>query len=442
MEVTLEVGAPAAGGSCVAKHDGRVVFVSRALPGETVRARIDDPDPTAKFWRADTLDVLVASPDRVPLRWQDAGTDGVGGADFAHVELAASRRLKEQVIAEQFRRLAHIDVDVSVQAADGDDGRDGLLWRTRMQFAVTGGGRIGAMAARSHDVRPLTELPLAVPELADLGLTNLKFPGARSVEAIVSNTGDRLVIVHYPAGRRGLAGTHALEQLTAQGASVVESAKPSRPPGARKKKMSARASALTGTDHVMERVDLPGAGTTDFRVTLGGFWQAHRAAPELLAREVMGAAGVRPGDRVADLYSGAGLFSVGLAAAAGPDGAVVGIEGDGGAAADAAVNCANADGAAIDVRRGSVASRLQSDDGRFDVVVLDPPRAGAGRDVVALIAGKRPRTIAYVSCDPATLARDCRYFAERGYEIADIRAFDLFPLTAHVESLVTLKPAE
>lgn len=441
MEVTLEVGPPAAGGSCVAKHDGRVVFVSGALPGETVRARIEDPDPTAKFWRADTLDVLEASADRVPLRWPDAGPDGVGGAELAHVDLAASRRLKAQVIVEQFRRLAHLDVDVSVLGMDGDDGRDGLGWRTRMQFAVTPDGRIGATVARSHDVQPLSALPLAVPAIAELGLTELKFPGARSVEAIASATGDRLVIVHYPAGRRGLAGTHALEKLTAQGVSVVESAKPPRPQGARKKKMSARAHVLTGSDHVMERVDLPGVGLADFRVTLGGFWQVHRAAPEFLAREVAAAAGVRAGDRVADLYCGAGLFTIGLAAAAGRGGTVVGIEGDRGAAADLAANCSGASGATIDVRRGSVAGKLQADDCRFDVVVLDPPRAGAGRDVVASIAGKLPRTILYVSCDPATLARDCRYFAELGYAIADIRAFDLFPLTAHVETLVTLRPA-
>lgn len=441
MEVTLDVGGPAAGGTCVARLDGRVVFVSRALPGELVRARIDDPDPSAKFWRADTVDVLRRSPERVPVRWPEAA--GVGGAEYAHVDLAASRRLKAAVIAEQFRRLAHLDIDVLVEPAGGDDERDGLGWRTRMQFAVTPDGRIGAMAARSHDVRPLTGLPLAVPELAELGLTGMRFRGARKVEAIASSGGDLLVIVHYPAGRPTAADTRALEPLVSTGASVVQSAKPPRPAGAKRKKMRARAEVLAGSDHVTERVALPGAGTQDFRVTLGGFWQVHRAAPELLARQVARSAGVRPGDRVGDLYCGAGLFTVDLAAAAGPGGAVVGIEGDGGAAADLACNAgaAGPGTAPIDVRRGPVAAKLPGNDS-LDVVVLDPPRAGAGKEVAARIAACRPRTIAYVSCDPATLARDCRYLVDAGYRMDEIRAFDLFPLTAHVESVVTLRATE
>ncbi|GAB3558435.1 class I SAM-dependent RNA methyltransferase [Spelaeicoccus albus] len=438
MEMTLDIGAPAAGGTCVARHDGRVVFVSGALPGERVRVRIDDADPSAKFWRASTLEVVRQSPDRVPDRWPEAGPDGVGGAELAHMDLAASRRLKGDVIVEQFRRLAHLDVDVEVEAADGDGARDGLGWRTRMQFAVTPDGRLGAMAARSHDVRPLNALPLAVPAIADLGLTDMRFGGAVGVEVAASSTGDRLVIVRYPAGRPSAADTRALKPLIATGASVVQMAKPPRPAGAKRKKMPARATVLSGADHVTERVELPDVGTRDFRVTLGGFWQVHRAAPALLARHVARAAGVRPGDRVADLYCGAGLFTVGLAHAAGPDGSVVAIEGDSGAVADLTHNLGDADGAPVDVRRGPVAGKLPGEK-TLDVAVLDPPRAGAGRDVVRRIAACRPRTIAYVSCDPATLARDCRYFADEGYRIEQVRAFDLFPLTAHVESLVTLR---
>lgn len=352
MEMTLDIGAPAAGGTCVARHDGRVVFVSGALPGERVRVRIDDADPSAKFWRASTLEVVRQSPDRVPDRWPEAGPDGVGGAELAHMDLAASRRLKGDVIVEQFRRLAHLDVDVEVEAADGDGARDGLGWRTRMQFAVTPDGRLGAMAARSHDVRPLNALPLAVPAIADLGLTDMRFGGAVGVEVAASSTGDRLVIVRYPAGRPSAADTRALKPLIATGASVVQMAKPPRPAGAKRKKMPARATVLSGADHVTERVELPDVGTRDFRVTLGGFWQVHRAAPALLARHVARAAGVRPGDRVADLYCGAGLFTVGLAHAAGPDGSVVAIEGDSGAVADLTHNLGDADGAPVDVRRG------------------------------------------------------------------------------------------
>ncbi|QYJ04820.1 methyltransferase [Nocardioides panacisoli] len=174
-----------------------------------------------------------------------------------------------------------------------------------------------------------------------------------------------------------------------------------------------------------------------FTVADGGFWQVHPAAPETLVRAVLEALAPRPGERVLDLYAGVGLFTRFLAEAVGEDSCVVAVEGDRRAADLIEVNCPGVTAAA-----GDVGATLEAAyDEPFDLVVLDPPRAGAKRRVVEQVVARRPRAVAHVACDPAALARDVALFAEHGYRLRSLRAFDLFPMTHHVECVALLEPA-
>jgi tRNA/tmRNA/rRNA uracil-C5-methylase (TrmA/RlmC/RlmD family) len=180
-------------------------------------------------------------------------------------------------------------------------------------------------------------------------------------------------------------------------------------------------------------------------VAADGFWQVHRAAPAVLTGAVLEATGASAGElagaTVLDLYSGAGLFTLPLADAVGPQGHVVAVEGDARAVKDARRNAHAYD--QVDLRLGAVDRVLAGGPGEAevpaaDVVVLDPPRSGAGRTVVDAIAALAPRRVVYVACDPAALARDVGYLAAHGYALRGVRGFDLFPHTHHVEAVAVL----
>lgn len=395
--VDLEVGPPAHGGHCVARLDGRVVFVRHTAPGEVVRARLTESGEARRFWRADAVEIVRASPDRVPSLWPAAGPGGVGGGELAHLALPAQRRWKEAVVVETLRRIGGLDVSVEVEEASGDDARGGLGWRTRIELSVDGRGRPGMYRYRSRDILPLTTMPLAGAAIADLGLFARRWPPGARIEAI-GPTG----------GRRGL---------------VLVDGEPLR--GDRRS--------------VREQVAVAGLDLT-YRVAGGGFWQVHDQAPRLLVDAVLRAASVGPGARVLDLYCGAGLFTVPLALVVGEGGVVHGVEADPRAARDARRNLHRSRHAVLHV--DDVAAALAGPElgEREDVVVLDPPRAGAGADVMAAIAARRPARVVYVACDPAALARDLRVAAAHGYALTGLRAIDLFPHTHHVECVATLEP--
>lgn len=399
-DVVLEVGPVAHGGHCVARHEGRVVFVRHTLPGERVRARLTEAGEGATFWRADAVEVLDASPDRVPSAWPAAGPGGVGGGELAHVALPAQRRWKATVVAEQLHRLAKVDREVVVEGAPGDDERGGLAWRTRIELVADRAGRAGMHAFRSHDVLALEDMPLAVPELGALGLFDRRWtPGAR-LTAVAPVGGDRpLLLVDGVPWNKG----------------------PDLRPNAR---TSVREVAVVG-----------GAEHT-YRVAAAGFWQVHREAPTVLAAAVVDAVGDRPGATVLDLYAGAGLFSVPLADAVGESGRVIAVEGDPQAVRDARRTLHHR--AQVELHLGPVDQVLAGQSPHADVVVLDPPRVGAGRKVVERVVASGAQRVVYVACDPAALARDLAYLATGGFELTGLRAFDLFPMTHHVECVAVL----
>ncbi|MFI6507641.1 class I SAM-dependent RNA methyltransferase [Streptosporangium sp. NPDC050855] len=410
MAIELTVGPVAHGGWCVARHDGRVVFVRHALPGERVMAEITEE--TSRFLRADAVEILEPSADRVTPPCPFAGPGLCGGCDWQHASLDAQRRLKTDVVAEQLSRLAGIDWKGTVEEVPGAP--DGLGWRTRVQFAVDREGGLGLRRHRSHDIQPVDLCLIAHPEVENVGAEVMNWRNASSVEVIASSTGDQAVVI-APKPRR----TVAVPDLDTSVAVFVDEGK-------------GRSRVVHGRNHLVERV-----GERDFQVTGSGFWQVHPGTAATLLDAVLEFAAPQPGEWALDLYCGVGLFAAGLAEAVGPEGAVFGVESESVAVRDAERNLR--DLPQVRFARGRVENALERFGiERADLVVVDPPRAGLGRDVIAGLTGLQATRIVYVSCDPATLARDLAWFAERGYSLADLRAFDAFPMTHHVECVAHL----
>jgi tRNA/tmRNA/rRNA uracil-C5-methylase (TrmA/RlmC/RlmD family) len=425
--IRLEVGPVAHGGHCVARHEGRVVFVRHALPGETVRARVTEGSAGSTFWRADAVEVLTASPDRVQAPCPVAGPGRCGGCDWQHATPAAQRGLKAAVVGEQLRRLAGLELDVVVEEVGAGAFDDGLGWRTRVRFTVDGGGRPGLRRHRSHDVVPVERCLIADPRATGLGVGERRWPGAEAVEVVTPSGGDDpLVVVDAP----GDASRLRLPRLAAPASVATRDGE-----GVHR---------VRGRTWVSEEVRVDGE-VRRFRLTGTGFWQVHPAAAQTLLDAALAAADPRPGERAVDLYGGVGLFAAGLAARVGVTGSVVAVESDPRAVKDARRSLH--DLAQIRFETGPVERVLPALGrpggplaGGADVVVLDPPRSGAGREVIERIVALAPRVVVYVACDPAALARDLKTADAAGYRLAGLRAFDLFPMTHHVECVATLVP--
>jgi len=400
--VALDIDTIAHGGHCVGRYEGRVIFVRHTLPGERVRALITEGEETSRYLRADAIEVLRAAPGRVERRCPVSGPGKCGGCDFQHVSLATQRELLAAVVREQLQRLAGIEYDVVVEAVD--DG-DGLGWRTRVDFAVDSGHRLGLRRHRSHDIVPVDPCPIAHRALDDF--TQQTWDAER-VEAVVSSTGERLAVVARPGTR--------LPRLDLAGVVDADTGK-----------------RIGGRTYVREQVR-----GREFRVTQGGFWQVHPVAAEALVDAVLTMAAVAPGERVGDLYAGVGLFTGFLADATGDGGLVYGVESSQRAARDARRNLHGSANVRLVHAPVEAALRRGELEPPLDVVVLDPPRTGARSRVVAAVAGLSPSRVVYVACDPAALARDIATFATHGYALTTLRAFDLFPMTHHVECVALL----
>ena len=419
--VELEITGVAHGGVFVARHEGRVVFVPDAIPGERVRARLTDTKKSS-FWRAEALEVLDASPDRRPHVWDAADISlaperRAGGADFGHIALERQRALKLDVFSDALRRIGRFGDEPTVTmqqptalpSADGGTSAetpDGTGWRTRVSLHVDDEGRVGPFAARSHRVIAVDDLPLATPAV-ERAFARLRGGSAGRIELVQPADG-RVRILNRPDER----------------------------------------STPVSDETLIERV-----GDREFRVDAGGFWQVHRLAAhtltQLVAEELRASgAGVDPDAAHLDLYGGVGLFAATLGELAGHGVRVTSIESDPRATEHAGENLAEWVGARAETARvDRYITRLAADASDRErerlsrgTILLDPPRAGAGRQVVEGIAALRPALVAYVACDPVALARDLRTFADLGYSVRrSIRAVDLFPNSHHVEAVAVLE---
>lgn len=391
------IGKIAHGGHCVTRYDGRVVFVRHALPGETVRVQITAGAPGDRFLLGDAVEVLEPSEHRVVPRCRFAGPGRCGGCDWQHCELTYQRELKAAVVVEQFKRLAGLDVEVVVEALPGDV--EGTRWRTRTEFAVDASGAAGLHPHHSHEVITVDDCLISTERVIETGVLDRRWPSARSVDVVDASGEARAVIVPLP-----------------QGDSTVP--------------------------YVTERVETED-WTAEFRLSARGFWQVHPGAAATYVAHVLRELAPVAGERAMDLYSGVGLFALALADAVGPTGAVLAVEADARAIRDAKSNLRHRP--EIELRRGKVDRVLKPlvrQGIRTDLVVLDPPRTGAGKSVIKEVAALSPRAIAYVACDPAALARDVAYARDAGYGIRTLRAFDAFPQTHHVECIAVLEPLE
>ena len=388
IEVSIEKVAH--GGHFIARHEGAVIFVRHAIPGE--KCTIEITSTGSSFNRADVVSVSQPSEFRVVPPCKFSHRAGCGGCDFQHISPAHQRRLKSDVITEQFSRIAKMDLQVEVEEVG-----DPIGWRTRAIATTNRNGKIGFYKSRSHSIAPVDNCIICVDSMQFSEIATRPLKGDVRVEISASNTGERTI---------ALAPTRGEE----------------------------RARITEGPAVLHENVD----GRV-LEVSQEAFWQSHKQAPELLTKTVLEFAQLRQGEHVLDLYGGVGLFTAAIIDQVGTTGQVDLIEGSKIATEDARRNFSQFKN--ITVATGDVAKLLPRIT-TADVVVLDPPREGAGKDVIAQIAAFNPRAIVYVACDPAALARDTAYLQDHSYSLAGLRAFDLFPMTHHIECVALYERAE
>jgi len=383
-ELILRIDKVANGGFCIARHNGQAVFVRKSLPGELVKAEITQINK--KYLRATVIEVIEPSEMRVdpPCIYSSS----CGGCDWQHAELSFQRELKSQVVIEQLAHLGNVEnvnneplSKFKVQALS--DTETGLRWRTRNRYANLGGYSIGMRMPRSRSAIEIDDCLIADEESVELAKSALHL-GSNEIATAVSSTGQSVLVDQR--------GGPWLDE-------VVEDRR--------------------------------------WRIHAGSFWQVHKKAPEVFVNTVRKMAQLGAGDTLLDLYSGAGLFAACLAKDVTSAGTVIAVESSIDAVRDARRSCsdlANLELITADVAKWLRDNRSANKD-RFKVVILDPPRTGAGADVIAAIADCAKETIVYVACDPAALGRDTGYLAQHGWRLIELVGLDAFPNTSHVECI-------
>jgi len=370
---TTTIEKVAHGGHFIARHEGAVFFIRHGIPGEQVVVEVTSTGKS--FNRGDVLEVIQPSPDRVKAPCNYAHRLGCGGCDFQHIAISRQRELKSDVITEQFARIAKMDLKVAVEEVS-----DPLHWRTRAILNIDGSGNAGFFISRSHNSIQIAECLTCVPELKLSEIASRTWQPNTKLEISANKSGDRIV-----------AGSEVFE----------------------------------GPKELVEFV-----GASKLQVSHSSFWQSHKSAPTVLTEAVMQYAELQSGDQVLDLYGGVGLFTAAALLAVGETGRVDLVEASSSAVGDAKINFENIPN--VNIYLGDVA-KIMPRIGSADVVILDPPRDGAGSLVLQQISALNPERIVYVACDPAALARDCGFANDLGWKLTKVRAFDLFPMTHHIE---------
>jgi len=403
-EISLTIEKPAAGGRMIARHDGQIVLVGGAIPGERVRARVERVGKGVAY--AQAIQVETASRDRRDA----AGDPHCGGCVYRHITYTRQLEIKSLVIGDAFHRIGRLPLREPVAVAASVE--DGYRMRARLHVR---GSRIGFFREGSHDVCDARQtgqlLPASCDALEALGAA-IAAAGAPVLEVELSENVDATERVAF------LDASSAIESDAVQEFAAL--------PGFTG---TVTAYGTHGSSHVTDRLVVDGA-TVALRRHVLAFFQGNRFLLPSLAGHVVGQ--LPAGASVIDLYAGVGLFAVG--AAASRDLRVTAVEGDRVAAADLAAN-ATAAGVSVVAVHQAVEDFLRWPRDA-SAVIVDPPRTGLSRVALAgIVRISAPRVI-YVSCDVATLARDARHLVDAGYTIDRIDAFDLFPNTPHVETVV------
>jgi 23S rRNA (uracil1939-C5)-methyltransferase len=404
--VRLTIERPAAGGRMIARHEGAVVFVAGAIPGEVVDAEIEKVQ-RGTAW-AIARDVLQRSPDRI-----DGAPDGAcGGSVLAHIKYERQRALKSEIIVDAFRRLGRITLDQPIAVAGSPV--DGYRMRARLHLR---GGRIGFFREGTHSLcepgptRQLRADTIDALSALERSLATLERPAVSEIE-LSENVAASERALHLELVPDG--DPSRLATLTKVGGVTGVTCAPIDHP---------RTMDLWGSPFVTDHI----GGATLTRHARS-FFQGNRYLLAALVDHVIAAIDRAP---VLDLYAGVGLFSV--AAAVAGRGPVIAVEGDRFSADDLR---RNAEGRDITVRVGAVEKFLERAPGGLSNVIVDPPRTGMSKEATAGVIRLNAARLVYVSCDIATLARDARVLLDAGYRIVSLQAFDLFPNTAHVETVI------
>jgi len=370
---TTTIEKVAHGGHFIARHEGAVFFIRHGIPGESVIVEVTSTGKS--FNRGDVVEVIEPSPDRVKAPCNYAHRLGCGGCDFQHISASRQRKLKSEVITEQFARIAKMDLKVEVEEI-----ADPLHWRTRAILNIDSSGKAGFFGSRSHNSIQIDDCLTCVPELGLAEITSRTWQPNSKLEVSANNSGERII---------------------------------------------ANSGVIEGPQALSETV-----GANSFQVSHSSFWQSHKFAPIVLTDAVLHFADLQIGDQVLDLYGGVGLFTAAAISAVGVTGRVDLVEASSSAIGDAKINFGNIPN--VNIYLGDVA-KIMPRIASADVVILDPPREGAGQLVLQQISTLNPQRIVYVACDPAALARDCAFANDLGWQLTNVRAFDLFPMTHHIE---------
>jgi 23S rRNA (uracil1939-C5)-methyltransferase len=402
----LAIERPAAGGRMIARHEGAVVFVSGAIPGEVVEAEIEKTQ-RGTVWAA-TRQVVESSPDRIP------GADGAcGGSVFAHIAYERQRQLKSEIIGDAFRRLARLPLESATEVVGSRV--DGYRMRARLHVR---GGRIGFFREGTHSLcdaaatRQLRDDTIDVIRRLEAALAASSRAGICDIE-LAENIDASQRAIHLELSPDGDPSTlaAAVQVDGVHGASCSHANQP-------------RTLELFGTTTIS---DIILQSRIDRHVR--AFFQGNRYLLEPFVQYVV--EHVTPGMLV-DCYAGVGLFSLTAERAAGA-GPIVAVEGDRIAARDLKRNSRNE----ITVFEMPVEAYRPRGGERPATVIVDPPRTGMSREALSVVLALKSPRVVYVSCDVATLARDARIIVDAGYRIDSLRAFDLFPNTAHVETVIS-----
>jgi tRNA/tmRNA/rRNA uracil-C5-methylase (TrmA/RlmC/RlmD family) len=404
----LEITTMAHGGSGIGRLDGRVVFTPGVIPGEVVEVEIVE-DSKKSLWRAQPLRVISPSPHRRDHIWPEADLSRpwamrAGGADYGHIELSHQRALKTDILRDALQRFGGQSGDLVdslvVQAVPGDDGKNGLAWRTRVSLHADSEGRLGPYAEKSHTVIPVATLPLATENIQKCGVLDSTYQGAQSVRVVDALSGVRL---------------------------IIDNQKP--------QELSEFVSGV------------------EFRLSDQTFWQVHHKAPEVLQGALKRAIRIDlldPSARNADLYCGVGLLGAALAELSPSTLTLTGVESEESALPYLILNLeetTHLDAVADRVDRWLRREVAALDDTSSEAwsrasVILDPPRSGAKSEVISSLEKLRPAQIVYVACDPVALGRDTGLLNKAGYDMVFVEAWDLFPHTHHMETIATFVRSE
>jgi tRNA/tmRNA/rRNA uracil-C5-methylase (TrmA/RlmC/RlmD family) len=382
--LTLNIEKVAHGGFCVARHEGVVVFVRHCLPGEIVEAKLTSLAPGKRSWFAQTIKVIKPSTNRVESKCDFFKTDGCGGCDWQHTTSKYQRELKLEVLIEQLARFGQVNNAAeicSIHAVEPSEQN----WRTRVRLVASPEGNWGFRKTRSHEIQEINKCLIADQSINEVLATLPK--GNVDDQVLIVKSKDETIV--YPVETRSSRAPNSIQEVDGH----------------------------------------------DFAVAGDGFWQVHPEAAAVLSNQIKKSINGLKIDSFADLYAGVGVLAHSVLQEFPLAKAFV-VEADRNAAQNTKENLKKFKN--VQVINERVDRWTKSIKNKMDVVILDPPRSGAGQNVMQQICAHTLQKIIYIACDPAALARDVLVANKYGWKLEVVVAFDLFPMTHHLESVAVL----